>query len=362
MPLDGEFWYGSRMVEGIKGAEVARFFAAHVPGGDVPLSFSLISGGRSNLTYLVEGGGHSWVLRRPPLGHVLPTAHDMAREYRVLAALADTDVPVARPIALCEDVAVNDAPFYVMEYRPGIVLAHALPSGYADAPDARRRISQAMIDTMAHLHAIDHRAVGLEGFGHPDGYLERQVRRWAQQWERSQTAPLPAIETLAARLRTALPTSPAPTIVHGDFRLGNLALDPADPGHVLAVFDWEMATLGDPLADLGYTLIYWADPDDVIDAASIGSMSPFTQLPGFHRRADLIDAYARASGRDVAAIDFYQVLALYKLAIIAEGIYARYLQGKTLGEGFAGMVRPTEALATRALAIADASEDQRLRE
>jgi len=362
VPLDGEFWYGSRMVEGIKGAEVARFFAAHVPGGDVPLSFSLISGGRSNLTYLVEGGGHSWVLRRPPLGHVLPTAHDMAREYRVLAALADTDVPVARPIALCEDVAVNDAPFYVMEYRPGIVLAHALPSGYADAPDARRRISQAMIDTMACLHAIDYRAVGLEGFGHPDGYLERQVRRWAQQWERSQTAPLPAIETLAARLRTALPTSPAPTIVHGDFRLGNLALDPADPGHVLAVFDWEMATLGDPLADLGYTLIYWADPDDVIDAASIGSMSPFTQLPGFHRRADLIDAYARASGRDVAAIDFYQVLALYKLAIIAEGIYARYLQGKTLGEGFAGMVRPTEALATRALAIADASEDQRLRE
>jgi len=128
------------MVEGIKGAEVARFFAAHVPGGDVPLSFSLISGGRSNLTYLVEGGGHSWVLRRPPLGHVLPTAHDMAREYRVLAALADTDVPVARPIALCEDPSVNDMPFYVMEYRPGVVLAHALPTGFADTPGARRRV------------------------------------------------------------------------------------------------------------------------------------------------------------------------------------------------------------------------------
>ena len=348
-------------IAGINHANVTRFFADRVPGGDAALVFSLISGGRSNLTYLVEGGGRSWVLRRPPLGHVLPTAHDMAREYRVLAALADTDVPVARPIALCEDVAVNDAPFYVMEYRPGVILAHALPDGYADAPEARRRISQAMIDTMVRLHAIDYRAVGLEGFGHPEGYVERQVRRWAQQWERSQTAPLPDIETLATRLRAALPSSPPPTIVHGDFRLGNLALDPADPGRVVAVFDWEMATLGDPLADLGYTLIYWADPGDEIDAASIGSVSPFTQLPGFPRRAELVEAYARGSGRDVDAVDFYQVLALYKLAIIAEGIYARYLQGKTLGEGFTGMVRPTAALASRALAIADASPDPRLR-
>jgi aminoglycoside phosphotransferase (APT) family kinase protein len=342
-------------IAGINHPTVARFFARHVPGGDVALAFSLISGGRSNLTYLVEGGGRAWVLRRPPLGHVLPTAHDMAREYRVLAALADTDVPVARPIALCEDLAVNGAPFYVMEYRPGVVLSQALPDGYADTPAARRRVSEAMIETLVRLHAIDWRAVGLEGFGHPEGYLERQVRRWAQQWERSQTAPLPAIDALAARLRAALPPSPPPTIVHGDFRLGNLALDPADPGRVVAVFDWEMATLGDPLADLGYTLIYWADPGDEIDAASIGSVSPFTQLPGFLRRAELVDAYARGSGRDVAAIDFYQVLALYKLAIIAEGIYARYLQGKTLGDGFAGMVRPTAALAARALAIADAA-------
>src|SRR5512147_1458367 len=195
---------------GIHAANVARFFREHVPGGDVGLEFSLISGGRSNLTYLVRGGEQAWVLRRPPLGHVLPTAHDMAREYRVLAALADTDVPVARPIALCEDTTVNEAPFYVMEYRPGVVLAYALPDGYADTPEARRRISLAMIDTMARLHAIDYRAVGLEGFGHPEGYLERQVRRWAQQWERSQTAPLPEIDELIRRLRAALPDSPAP--------------------------------------------------------------------------------------------------------------------------------------------------------
>jgi aminoglycoside phosphotransferase (APT) family kinase protein len=214
---------------------------------------------------------------------------------------------------------------------------------------------------MASLHAVDYRAVGLEGFGHPEGYLERQVRRWGQQWERSKTGELPEIDVLAARLRAALPASSAATIVHGDFRLGNMALDPQDPGRVVAVFDWEMATLGDPLADLGYTLIYWADPGDRIDAASIGSVSPFTTLPGFLRRADLIAEYARRSGRDVSAVDFYQVLALYKLAIISEGIYARYLQGKTLGDGFEGMVRPSGALAARALTIADASSDARLR-
>jgi aminoglycoside phosphotransferase (APT) family kinase protein len=348
-------------ISGINTANVTRFFRERVPGGDVALEFSLISGGRSNLTYLVRGGERTWVLRRPPLGHVLPTAHDMAREYRVLAALADTDVPVARPIALCEDAEVNDMPFYVMEYRPGIVLTQQLPNGYADSKSERRAICLAMIGTMVALHAHDYRAVGLEGFGHPEGYLERQVRRWSQQWERSKTGELAEINALIERLRAALPVSPPPTIVHGDFRLGNLALDPNDPGRVLAVFDWEMATLGDPLADLGYTLIYWADPGDQIDAASIGSVSPFTTLPGFLRRADLIAEYARRSGRDVSAVDFYQVLALYKLAIISEGIYARYLQGKTLGPGFEGMTRPSGALAKRALAIADASSDPRLR-
>ncbi|MGH7786472.1 MAG: phosphotransferase family protein [Candidatus Binatia bacterium] len=348
-------------IAGIRHDAVARFFRDRIPGGDAPLEFSLISGGKSNLTYLVQGGGQAWVLRRPPLGHVLPTAHDMGREYRILTALADTDVPVARPLALCEDGAVNDMPFYIMEYRPGVVLTEALPAGFATTQAERRRLCLVLVDTLVRLHAIDYRAVGLEGFGHPEGYVERQVRRWAQQWERSKTGPLPEIEALIERLRAALPTSPPPTIVHGDYRLGNLALDPEDPGRIRAIFDWEMATLGDPLADLGYTLIYWADPDDVIDAASIGSVSPFTTLPGFLRRAELVEAYAERSGRDVAAIDFYQVLALYKLAIISEGIYARYLQGKTLGAGFAGMTRPSGALAQRALAIAAASSDRRLR-
>jgi aminoglycoside phosphotransferase (APT) family kinase protein len=282
----------------------------------------------------------------------------MAREHRVLAALSGTGVPVARPVALCTDPSVNDAPFYVMEHRSGVVLEVALPPGFAESEAERGRIGAALVDTLVCLHAVDFRAVGLGDFGRPDGYLERQVRRWAEQWERSRTGPLPEIDELARRLRAALPPSAAPAIVHGDYRLGNLALDPRDPGRVVAVYDWEMATLGDPLADLGYTLIYWSEPGES-SAAGIGASA--TAAPGFATRAELVAAYAGASGRDVAAIDFYQVLALYKLAVISEGIYARHRMGKTLGSGFAGMQRSAGALARRGLSIADASSDPRLR-
>ena len=345
-------------IPGIRRRAVERFFAEHVPGGEGDLRFSLISGGRSNLTYLVDSRNSRWVLRRPPLGHVLPTAHDMAREYRVQAALAGTAVPVARPLALCEDASINDAPFYVMEYAPGVVLEGTLPPGFAESARERRRIGAALIDTLAHLHAVDVRAVGLADFGRPEGYLERQLRRWAQQWERSKTAPLPTIEALAQRLSRALPVSPPATLVHGDYRLGNLALDPSDPGRVVAVYDWEMATLGDPLADLGYTLIYWAEPADQVDSRLLSSL---TAQSGFATRRELVEAYALASGRDCAAIDFYPVLALYKLAVISEGIYARHLLGKTYGAGLAGMERTAGALAERAMAIADQAADARLR-
>ncbi len=343
---------------GIARAAVARFFAERVPGGDAPLAFRLIGDGRSNLTYLVEAGDRRFVLRRPPLGHVLPTAHDMLREHRVLAALAATDVPAPRPIALCDDPAVLGAPFYVMEWRPGVVISDALPAGFAERPDERRRLSFALVDTLVRLHAVDFHAIGLGDFGRPEGYLERQVRRWSEQWQRSRTRPLPEIDELAVRLRAALPASPPPALVHGDWRLGNLALDPADPGRVVAIYDWEMATLGDPLADLGYTLIYWIEAGEPPPAR--GGPSP-TALPGFATRRELCEAYARASGRNLAAIDFYQVLALYKLAVISEGIHARFAMGKTVGEGFEGYAAQTEALARRALAIADASGDRALR-
>jgi len=217
--------------------------------------------------------------------------------------------------------------------------------------------SLALVETLVKLHAVDFAAVGLEGLGRPEGYLERQVRRWSQQWERSRTGPLPEIEELLRRLAGALPSSPAPAIVHGDFRLGNMAFDPADPGRVVAVFDWEMATLGDPLADLGYTLIYWKQAGD----PTYTRLPLFTDLPGFLTRAEIVEEYAKRSGRDVAHADFYQVLALTKLAVISEGIYARHLQGKTLGPGFEAMRREAQPLAERATALAAASSDPRLR-
>jgi aminoglycoside phosphotransferase (APT) family kinase protein len=352
----------SEVPQGIDAPAVARFFASEVPGGDAPLVFSLISGGRSNLTYRVRAGSgeaaREFVLRRPPLGHVLPTAHDMAREYRVISALDGTGVPVPRTFALCEDESVNGAPFYVMEYAPGVVLADRLPDGYAASPTERRRIGDAMVETLATLHRVDVARVGLSDFGRPEGYLARQVKRWGQQWERSKVAETPIIETLLERLGRAIPPRSDATLVHGDYRLGNVALDPEDPGRIAAVYDWEMATLGDPLADLGYCLIYWVEPGDPNDHFGAYAV---TALEGFHSRDELVAQYARASGRDVESIDFYRVLALTKLAVISEGIYARHLKGKTLGEGFEGMKRASVGLARSALAIAEASEVRALR-
>lgn len=346
---------------GIKYDAVSRFFAENVPGGDGPLTFSLISGGRSNLTYKVESANSAWVLRRPPLGHVLPTAHDMAREYRVLSGVAKVGYPAPKPIALCEDSTVNDYPFYVMEYRDGVILAEEIPAGYAETPERRRAIGQALIETLVELHAIDYQAVGLGDFGRPEGYLERQVRRWAEQWQRSETRPLAEVAELIRRLRAAIPESPPPTIVHGDYRLGNMMLDRDNPGRVVAVLDWEMCTLGDPLSDLGYTLGYWGEVSDTASQTEARPTSSLTAVPGFHTRRELIDQYARLSGRDVSAIDFYQVLAYYKLGVITEGIHARFLAGETVGEGFEGFGERTESLMRLALEIAGQSADPRLR-
>jgi aminoglycoside phosphotransferase (APT) family kinase protein len=346
---------------GIDFQGVSRFFAERVPGGESPLSIGLISGGKSNLTYLVRSGAREFVLRRPPLGHVLPTAHDMAREFRVLSALAGTGVPVPRPIALCEDPTVNGMPFYVMEYRRGVIIEEELPPGFCATPGERRRLSLALVDTLVKLHAVDYKAVGLGDFGRPEGYIERQVRRWAEQWERSKTRELPAIEELIRRLRASIPESPAPTIVHGDYRLGNMILDEHDPGHVVAILDWEMATLGDPLSDLGYTLGYWGQLGDAPERLVAAPTGAVTAAPGFLTRAELVAEYARRSGRSVEHIDFYQVLAYYKLAVIAEGIHARFLKGETVGEGFEGYDERVNMVSAIALQMADDADDPRLR-
>jgi aminoglycoside phosphotransferase (APT) family kinase protein len=346
---------------GIDDAGISRFFAERIPGGEPPLQIELIGDGRSNLTYLVRANGREWVLRRPPLGHVLPTAHDMAREFRVLSALADTDVPTPRPFALCEDMGYIGAPFYVMEYKPGVIIAEAPPSGYAESAEERRRLSLALVDALVRLHGVDYEAVGLSDFGRPQGYLERQVRRWSEQWERSKTRELLAIDELIRRLRAALPESPAPTIVHGDYRLGNMILAQDDPGRVEAILDWEMATLGDPLADLGYTLTFWGEEGDAPEVLAVHGAMAVSARPGFLSRQEMTAEYERRSGRSVDAIDFYQVFAAYKLAVITEGIHARFLKGLTVGEGFEGYGEQTLRLVERAMSLADQSEDRRLR-
>lgn len=346
---------------GIHYENVSRFFAENVPGADTELRFELLSGGRSNLTYKVLAPGHVWVMRRPPLGHVLPTAHDMAREYRVLTGLNDTPVPTPRTYALCEDPEVNEYPFYVMDYKEGVIIGETLPEGFASTPEERRRMSLALVDALVSLHAVDYDAVGLSEFGRPQGYLERQVRRWGEQWQRSKTRELDEVDELIRRLNAAIPESPAPAIVHGDYRFGNMMLNPNDPGKVEAILDWEMATLGDPLADLGYTFVFWGNADDPPGRTDARAIAKLTAQKGFLTRDEIAAEYARRSGRSTEFIHFYEVLAYYKLAVITEGIWARHLQGKTVGEGYESYGENTVNLLNQALAVANESVDPRLR-
>lgn len=290
------------------------------------LRASLIAGGKSNLTYEVTDGVGTWIVRRPPLGHVLATAHDMAREYRVLTALRPTAVPVPETFALCEDLDVTGAPFYVMAkvdgtpYREAAALA---PLG----PERVRAISTRLIDTLATLHAVDPGPVGLADFGRAEGFLGRQVARWKTQLDASHCRDLPAADELHARLAASVPPESAPGIVHGDYRLDNVLIDERD--QLVAVLDWEMATLGDPLTDLALLLLYQRL------GASAGSLvSDVAQAPGFLSEAEILQRYDAGSGRDLSRFGFYLGLAAFKLAAILEGIHYRYLQGQTLGPGF----------------------------
>jgi aminoglycoside phosphotransferase (APT) family kinase protein len=343
--------------EGVDLARLRGYFVEHVPDAlDAPLRAELIAGGRSNLTYSISDGEHTWVLRRPPLGHVLPTAHDMAREYRVLSALGGTGVPVPETYALCQDDEVNGAPFYVMEKVDGVIYRDGASLSELD-PATAARVSEELVDVLARIHTVDYDAVGLGDFGHPDGFLERQIRRWGQQWERSQTRELPGVDEIARRLRAALPESGPPTIVHGDYRLDNTMMALDDPGRIVAVLDWEMSTLGDPLADLGLFLLYWGNAG----AQIIATGSAIDAQAGFLTADEVVERYARESGRAVDALDWYVVFAYYKLAIIVEGIHARFRMGKTLGEGFDAMGQTVVALIDGALERANASSIPALR-
>ena len=340
--------------DGLDLDRLRAFFAEHVDGSaDAPLQAELISGGRSNLTFGVTDGRTQYVVRRPPLGHVLPTAHDMQREFRVINALQGSNVPVPRTLAFCSDTEVVGSPFYVMARVDGRILRTPADMATLDA-DAARRCSEVLVDTLAALHAVDFRAVGLDDFGRPEGFCERQVRRWNKQWEASKAAGCPddpAIDEISRRLTAAIPTSPAPTIVHGDYRLDNTMLHPTDAGNIVAVLDWEMSTLGDPLTDLGLFLLYWGRPD-----ATLGSVgAPIPTDAGFLDRDGIVARYAAATGIALDELDWYELFASYKLAIILAGIHARYLMGMTRGEGFDHIGAMIGALTSGALDAASRS-------
>jgi aminoglycoside phosphotransferase (APT) family kinase protein len=317
--------------EGIDEAQVTAWFAEHAPEAEAPLRFDLIAGGRSNLTYTVtDAGGARWVLRRPPMGHVLATAHDMGREHRIISALAPTPVPVAPTVGLSPDDSVNGAPFYVMEYVDGPIIRNAAEAE-ALPLEHRQRATESIVDVLAEIHAVDVDAVGLGDLGRREGYIERQLKRWHGQWEQSKTRELPVIDAVRDELAGSVPEQGPATIVHGDYRLENCILDGS--GAIQAVLDWELCTLGDPLADVGQLCMYWTQSGDDVSADPGGA----TLAEGFGTRADLLERYTAASGRDLTDIDFYLAFAYWKLACICEGVLARYKAG-VMGTDGSGMV------------------------
>lgn len=325
---------------------VTRWLVEHIPGAVAPFRFDLIAGGRSNLTFRVTGAdGARFVLRRPPLGHVLATAHDMAREHRIIAAVGTTGVPVPPALGLCTDLEVNGAPFYVMGFVDGEVLDSVEKAALLPY-ELRRPASEHLIDVLADLHAVDIDEVGLGDFAKREGYVERQVKRWSAQWEGSKTRELPAIDEVAVRLRERMPVQRGTSIAHGDFRFGNALVD-VQQGRVAAVLDWELCTLGDPLADVGYLGVYWYDGE----AANVRANDP-TSAGGFPSYADLLERYATRTGRDLSGIDYYVAFSCWRLAVISEGVYARYLHG-AMGEQDVDISQfkvGVDALAERALA------------
>jgi aminoglycoside phosphotransferase (APT) family kinase protein len=330
---------------GIDRAGVEAWFAEHVPAARAPLSFERISGGHSNLTYRVEDArGARWALRRPPLGKRLGSAHDMAREHKVVSALGPTDVPVAPVVGLCEDESVNEAPFYVMEFVEGPILRGLAEAEIFPEPATRRAIGERVVDTLVAIHAVDPDAVGLGDLGRKEDYVARQLHRWHGQWEKSKTRELPAIDAVHERLTARIPEQGPATIVHGDYRLDNMILSPE--GEVAAVVDWELCTLGDPLADVGLLMVYWPEAGE--EDVSLGQ--PATMAPGFPSREEVRGRYAELSGRDLSQLDFYVALGYWKLAIILEGVYARYAAGGygKVNEGLEAFARLVERLAEAA--------------
>ena len=333
---------------------LAAYVADRLPGGARSVEVRQFRQGHSNLTYLVVVDGVEYVLRRPPFGNVVKSAHDMGREYRILAALAPVFRLAPRPLLLCEDDAVLGAPFYLMERRRGVVIRRELPPELDGHPEPIGRLCASMVNTLADLHAVDYQAIGLEDFGRPQGYIERQVVGWTKRYEAAATDDVPGMIAVARWLVAHMPTERGSAVIHNDFKFDNVMLAPHDPTRLVAVLDWEMATIGDPLMDLGASLAYWIEAGDPEPLRAV-AMGP-TYAPGMWTRRQFAEAYARRTGQQLDGMAFYYIFGLFKLAVIGQQIYARYVRGHTRDERFASMNRMVAVLAEQGLSAAERHE------
>jgi aminoglycoside phosphotransferase (APT) family kinase protein len=327
-------------------SELSAYLKDKLEGAGQGITLEQFPGGHSNLTYLLRTPAREYVLRRGPLGPVAPKAHDMAREFTVLKAVHPHFAPAPEVFHLCEDTSIIGAVFFVMERRLGIVVRSGIPAELAAFADYPARVSRGFIDCLVELHAVDIEKHGLTSLGKPGGFLERQVRGWSDRWQRAKTEEIASMERLIEWLTRHLPPSPAPTLVHNDFKLDNLMLNSSDPGRIEAVLDWEMSTVGDPLVDLGLILCYWAQPSDP------GGVHPsLTSQPGWWTKRELVERYAATTGRDLSRISYYEVFAIFKLAVVLQQIYFRYHRGQTRDERFRNFDARVRNLIAQATAL-----------
>jgi aminoglycoside phosphotransferase (APT) family kinase protein len=326
------------------------YLAGKLPGSRGALTIRQFGGGAANLTYLLDYGAAEYVLRRPPLGPVAASAHDMAREYRVLSVLWQAFPYAPRAFLYCDDESVIGAPFFIMERRHGVVVRRDVPMAYRGMSDAPGRMSMALVDALAAFHAVDYTSLGLGDLGKPAGFIDRQIEGWYRRWQAAKTADLAEMDAIYGWLKGSQPAQARVSLVHNDFKLDNVMLATDDPGQVVAVFDWDMCTLGDPLSDLGALLAYWTEPGDP-PYLQATTMMPLGE-PGFLSRDALVARYAEKSGRAVGDIRFYHVLGLFRLTVIVAQIYIRYRRGQTQDPRFAAMEMMIPALARRAVEIA----------
>jgi aminoglycoside phosphotransferase (APT) family kinase protein len=352
--MDDPATQGTETPRGIDASRVTAWFHDHVAGVEPPLEFELVAGGRSNLTYIVtDRTRNRYVLRRPPTGHLLPTAHDMAREHRIISAMAPAGVPVPPAVGLCDDPDVTGAPFYVMGFVEGVIARTEADVAAALDQPARKRASLALVDTLAQIHRADPDAIGLGDLGRKDGYIARQLKRWLANYQAANQGrgaePMPDMERIHDRLAAHIPEQGRAAVVHGDYRLDNCVVAP-DGSRIEAVLDWELCTLGDPLADLGQLLVYWPEPGEF---TALGQTA--TTMAGFASRDELVARYSEQTGRELPQLGLYVAFAYWKLACILEGVYSRYVGGAMGDDGFDPQIYPRSIawLAERAVEVLD---------